>query len=153
LLSNREMADRLVQFGEKSRLLAERFWPGKLTLILPVKASGLPDELIGIERTLAVRVPNHECCLRLISVCGGSLIGTSANISGQSPFTNSGDPSLLELAKEADYFVSGRCGEGGISSTIVDASRDDSIRVIREGAVPRDIILSYLENISKMDRS
>jgi L-threonylcarbamoyladenylate synthase len=153
LVSSFEIADRLTQFGEKSKLIADRFWPGKLTLILPVKESGLPEELVGKERTLAVRVPNHECCQRLISACGGALIGTSANISGESPFTNSRDPSLMDLANKADYFVSGQCGEGGLSSTIVDATRDEFILVTREGAVPGDRVLSYLENISKIDRS
>jgi L-threonylcarbamoyladenylate synthase len=153
LISNIEMGSHLVHFGEKSRSLAKHFWPGKLTIILQVKESTLPQELIGDERTLAVRVPNHECCLRLISSCGGALIGTSANISGESPFTNPRDPSLLDLAKKADFFVAGKCGEGGLSSTIVDASKDDSIRIAREGAIPGDRVLAYLENISKIDRS
>ncbi|HXQ92849.1 MAG TPA: L-threonylcarbamoyladenylate synthase [Nitrososphaerales archaeon] len=153
LISNIEMGSHLVQFGEKSRLLAKHFWPGKLTLILRVKESNLPQELIGNEGTLAIRVPNHECCLRLISICGGALIGTSANISGESPFTDSRDSSLLDLAKKADFFISGKCGEDGLSSTIVDASRDDSIRITREGAIPGDRVLTYLENISKIDRS
>ncbi len=153
LVSNIEVAGHIVQFDEKSRSIADHFWPGKLTLILPVKESNLPEELIGSERTLAVRVPNHGCCQRLISICGGALIGTSANISGESPYTNSRDPSLLDLADMADYFVSGQCGEGGLSSTIVDASREDSIQIIREGAVPGNRVLSYLENISRIDRS
>ena len=153
LLSTLDMANRLVCLGGRSSLLADRFWPGKLTLVLPVKDSGLPEELIGTERTLAVRIPDHECCRKLISACGGALIGTSANISGESPFTNPRDPSLLDLAKTADYFVLGQCGGGTLSSTVVDASKDNSIRILREGAIPGDQVRSYLENISKIERS
>jgi L-threonylcarbamoyladenylate synthase len=153
LISNLAIADNMVLFGEKSRSLAKYFWPGKLTIILPIKGSNFPEELIGKERTLAVRIPNHECCLRLVAACGGSLIGTSANISGENPFTNPRDPAIQDLSRRADYFVSGECGGGTLSSTIVDASQDDSIKIVRIGAIPKDQIEIYLEKLSKSDFS
>lgn len=154
LVSDVRFARTLVRFGNKSSALASSFWPGKLTIILQIIDSTLPRELVGSDRTLAVRIPNHHCCLKLISACGGCLIGTSANISGEEALTDPDDPRLVELSTQADFFVRGSCGEGsGVSSTVVDATDDYSIRIVREGAIPKETILSYLENISKTDFS
>ena len=52
-------------------------------MILPLKqTASYPEVLVGIGRTIAARIPDHACALRLIRSCGGSLIGTSANMSG-----------------------------------------------------------------------
>ncbi len=154
LFSDLQTAMLFAKFGEKSKSLGSAFWPGKLTIILPSADSTLPQELVGPDKTVAARVPNHACCLRLIAACGGSLIGTSANISGEESFTDPYDPKLAQLSTSADYFVSGVCGQpAGLSSTIVDATNENAIRIIREGAIPAKTILSHLENISKTDLS
>jgi L-threonylcarbamoyladenylate synthase len=154
LVSDFRAASQLVKFGVKSKSLAAAFWPGKLTIILRAENSTLPQELVGPERTLAVRIPNHECCLKLISACGGGLIGTSANVSGEEPFTNPFDPKLTELSSSADYFVAGSCGaSSGLSSTIVDATDENSLKIIREGAISASTVLAHLENMSNTDFS
>jgi L-threonylcarbamoyladenylate synthase len=147
-------ATKFVRFGRKSEYLASLFWPGKLTMVLHVIDPMLPEPLIGIEKTLAVRVPNHYCSLRLISACGGSLVGTSANLSGEDPLTDPNDERLKELSKSVDYFISESCGaNSNLSSTIIDATDEDSIHVIREGAISRQIIQTHLEKMSKTDFS
>jgi L-threonylcarbamoyladenylate synthase len=147
-------AKRFVRFGRTSELLASKLWPGKLSIILPVVDSTLSTELVGNDRTLAVRMPNHQCCLRLISACGGSLIGTSANISGEEPLVDPFDPKLVELSKAADFFLSGSCGsESGISSTVIDATKENAIRIVREGAIPVSKITNYLEKMRSTDSS
>lgn len=154
LVSDIEAAKRIVSFGSKSSSLADKFWPGKLTIILPVIDANLPAELTGPEKTIAVRVPNHACCRRLVSACGGSLIGTSANISGEAPLTDPLDRRLGELASLADYFVIGTCGkEAGIPSTVIDAAEEENIKVVREGALRIDEIFAHLEKTSNTDRS
>jgi L-threonylcarbamoyladenylate synthase len=154
LVSDFSFARKLVNFGEKSTLLARAFWPGKVSIILPVVDATLPVELTGEDRTLAMRMPNHSCCLRLISSCGGSLIGTSANISGEEPLTDMFDPRLVELSEKADYFIRGSCGDDpGKPSTIIDASDESRIKIVREGAIPSGEILDHLENIRRTERS
>lgn len=154
LLSDFNSARTMVRFGKRSNALASRFWPGRLSIILPVVDPTLPGELVGSDRALAVRIPNHQCCLRLISACGGSLIGTSANISGEKPLVDPEDSRLIVLSTKADFFVRGSCGKySGLSSTVVDATDDYSIKIVREGAIPRETILDYLENIRKTDFS
>ncbi|MHB2036313.1 MAG: L-threonylcarbamoyladenylate synthase [Nitrososphaerales archaeon] len=153
LFSSTNEAEKLVEFDELARLIADGFWPGQLTLILPSRGASLPEELLGNDRTLAVRVPNHECCLRLIASCGNSLIGTSANISGTPPFIDPEDHLLLEFASSADYFIKGACGESRLPSTILDLSRKGQISVVRDGAVSSQKIADYLLKTSKTDFS
>jgi L-threonylcarbamoyladenylate synthase len=67
--------------------LAEAFWPGALTLVVP-RAPGIPDEVTGGGASLAVRVPDHALARYLIRAAGAPLATTSANLSGQpSPVT------------------------------------------------------------------
>lgn len=153
LFSSLAEASEFVSFNELARLIAKEFWPGKVSLILPVKRIGLPPELVGEDQTLAVRVPNHACCQRLIADSGGSLIGTSANLSGQPPSTDPDDSSLFEFAKNADYFVKGPCGNDRLPSTVLDLSKDRRIAIVREGAVPRQMIADYLEKTSNAEFS
>ena len=153
LFSNTEEASKVVKLDERALLIAKEFWPGQVTLVLPMRNVSLPKELYGEDRTLAVRVPNHECCLRLIASCGNSLIGTSANPSGAPSFVDPNDPLLLRFAEKADYLVRGNCGKNKLSSTILDLSRKDQILVVREGAVSGKRISDYLAKISSTDFS
>ncbi len=152
LFSSIGEAEKLVKFDLRAKSLAQRFWPGQLTMILPVRNLQLPKVLIGDDMTLAARVPNHDCCLRLISSVGNCLIGTSANISGTGSFTDPNDPELEEFAMGADYFINGKCGEAKKPSTIVDLSSSDTISIVREGAVQTKLIADHL-NISSTDLS
>ena len=153
LFSSYSHAASVVKMHERARFVAERFWPGQLTLVLPVSDRRVPRELLSEDGTLAVRVPDHKCCLRLIDACGSSLIGTSANISGSGPFTDPDDPALVDFGKSADYFVSGQCGKSRLPSTILDMSNNDKILVIREGAIPIKTISDYLAKTSSTDFS
>lgn len=153
LFSSLGEAEKMVKFNPKARLIADRFWPGQVTMILSIKELSLPNRLHGENSTLAVRIPDHGCCLRLIASCGNSLIGTSANLSGTRPFADPDDSSLFEFAKRADYFVKGKCGNSKLPSTILDLSQEDRIVVVREGAVPSSSIFDYLTKTSSADFS
>jgi len=138
LCSSMQDAERLVNLGELGRNLAVRYWPGGLTIVAEVSSKDIPRLLTGVSGRLGVRVPNHKCALKLISLCGGSLVGTSANISGSPP---------LKTAEEvAQVFGGGLdvlvyCGERplGIPSTVVDVS-GGRLKVLREGLVSSEEI-------------
>jgi L-threonylcarbamoyladenylate synthase len=154
LFSSLKTSERFVEFSTLARNLAEHFWPGKLTIILRARDVGFPPELVGRSNTLGVRVPSHECCLRLLTTCGGCLIGTSANISGEPPSSDPDDPNLHRLANRADYFVRGSCGENPQTpSTVVDMSEGKKIILVREGAIPKEKIAAHLAKISNADFS
>jgi L-threonylcarbamoyladenylate synthase len=143
-----ETVSRICSIDERTRILAQKFWPGGLTLVLPVKKRvKIPETLIGPRRTLGVRVPNHECCLGLIAASGGALIGTSANISGEPSFFEK-NALLLAFAKDVDYFVDGECGKNKKPSTVVELEPNRLV-FHREGVVSKAEILFHLEKASK----
>jgi L-threonylcarbamoyladenylate synthase len=144
LFSHMSFVREVVEFNPQSEKLAQRFWPGKLSIVLPARAANLPKELVGESNTIAVRIPNHSCCRRLIASCGGSLIGTSANLSGSPSFTDSRDKALHEFAERADFFVQGRCSEDGTPSTVVDMRNPNQVNIVRRGAISADAILSSI---------
>lgn len=117
--------------------LAERFFPGGLTLVLK-KGPWVPRTVTARGHTVAVRIPNHPVPIALIRGLGVPLIGTSANVSGgPSPIT--AEEVREQLGKGVDLIINGGRCPGGIESTVVDVSGEVPT-IIREGAVPREEI-------------
>jgi L-threonylcarbamoyladenylate synthase len=116
---------------ERVRLLAERFWPGALTIVLRPEA-GTPDR----EPTQAFRVPDHPVTRALIGAAG-PLAVTSANRSGE-PETYEADDVLVAFA-DTDLLVAvvdGGRVSGGVASTVIDCSGPRP-RFLREGPIAR----------------
>jgi L-threonylcarbamoyladenylate synthase len=114
--------------------LAERFWPGPLTLVLPRKSAVPKVTTAGLD-TVAVRVPSHPVALNVITVAGVPIAAPSANIfMGLSPTSAEDvDPEIAERA--ALVIDGGRC-EVGLESTVVDLSGEHP-RILRPGGVTR----------------
>jgi L-threonylcarbamoyladenylate synthase len=121
-----------IDMGANERDLAVRFWPGPLSLVLPLAAiSPLAASFPG--GTVAVRVPGHPVAHALAAACGGAITATSANRSGAPPVTTARDlgpewrsPDVLILGDEP--------AAGGLPSTLV-AVRDGVARVLRPGRI------------------
>ncbi len=116
-----------------ARRLAERFWPGPLTLVLPA-AAPLDEILRGPGPTVGIRVPDHDLARALARAAGGPLVSTSANCSGEPPVAAASRLSPLLLAR-IDGVLDGGPTAGGLPSTVVEVSRGEA-RLIRRGAVP-----------------
>ncbi len=118
--------------------LAERFWPGGLTMILR-KTASVPAAVTAGGETLAVRVPNHPAARELIRAVGAPLTGTSANRSGHAePVT--AEEVRRQMLDRLDLILDyGPCPLHG-ASTIVDLT-GDAPRIVREGAVPPELVL------------
>lgn len=140
LISGRKMAvDWGLVFNPAADALAEAFWPGPLTLVLPGGEGRLPETLRGPEGGVAVRYTGHPLMARLIGGLGEPLTSTSANRPGEKPAP--GAERLGEAFAEA-----GRSGQllildGGVlgnvpPSTVVDCTQHLTT-LIREGALPR----------------
>jgi L-threonylcarbamoyladenylate synthase len=112
--------------------LAQRFWPGPLTLVLP-RSDRLPDLVTGGLDTVAVRMPDHPIPLALAREFGGPITGTSANPSGQADLLTL-EAVVAQLGHGVDYVI--RCGPApaGIPSTVVDVTTGTP-RLVREGAL------------------
>ena len=119
--------------------LADAFWPGPLTLVVPAPPT-LAPEVTGGTDTVAVRVPDHAATRALCDACGWPLTSTSANRSGEPP---TADPTVVEHAMGAliDLLVDAGQTPGGPPSTIVDVT-DSEPRLVRAGAIPWDAVLT-----------
>jgi len=111
--------------------LARRFWPGGLTLVLP-KAVSLPSYLAK-GSTVAVRVPNHPVCLSLIRGLGAPVIGTSANLSSNSPALTA-DEAKQQIGDKVDLVIDGGRCSGSVESTIVDTTGEIAL-ILRQGII------------------
>jgi len=95
LISDYEEATKIAEFNETARKLADKYWPGQLTLILKRKEHCfIPPEVTAFQDTIGLRVPENEIILNILKLLKsegyyGGIIGTSANYSGEPP--NRGD--------------------------------------------------------------
>ncbi len=152
LVSGWEQALQVVSVSPEAELLAgrlaEAYWPGSLTMVLPA-IPGLPERLTAGRDTVAVRMPDHPVPLALATALGRPITGTSANRSGEPDIT---DPDELRrvLAPRVDgIIVSGPKPVGG-ASTIVAVS-SDGISLLREGVLPYERVLATLETVGPVD--
>jgi L-threonylcarbamoyladenylate synthase len=142
-VASAEQAAAIAVLGPKAVRLAEAFWPGPLTLVLPLRQdSGIADLVTAGLDTVAVRVPSHPVALDLIAAAGCPIAAPSANRSGHvSPTTAQHVEDDLGDAP-AIILDAGRTAHG-LESTIVDASGDFLV-LLRAGAVTAEAIEQVL---------
>jgi len=120
-------------------LIADRFWPGKVTLVF--EASNLiPDYLTAGTGKIGIRLAGHPVAAALAGAIRGPITGTSANVSGQ-PGCHRINDLPPAVAHRLDLILDAGPLEGGRGSTVVDVSGDDP-RVLREGVVLEKEILA-----------
>lgn len=126
-------------FNASARALAQAFWPGPLTLVVPYDGGERVCDLAraGLD-TVALRVPAHPVAQALIRAFGGAIVAPSANRSGRvSPTTP--EHVLGDLAGLIDLVVAGGQTKVGVESTILDVTGDVP-RLLRPGGVTREAI-------------
>jgi L-threonylcarbamoyladenylate synthase len=121
-------------FTEK---IIKKYWPGPLTLILKLTDKKLKKSL-KLDKKIAVRIPDSKCTLKLLEKCG-LLVGTSANISGNSSYTNPNE--CIKNIKNYDIFLNGGTITSKGESTIIEIE-NEKIKMIREGELKiKDIMV------------
>jgi L-threonylcarbamoyladenylate synthase len=128
----KEMSEWAQDIPEIAWKLAEVFWPGPLTLILP-RLPSVPDAVTGGLDTVALRVPDHPVALALLSTFGGGIAAPSANYYGRVSPTSAEDV-REELKDSVDLVLDGGRCRVGIESTIIDLSTTTS-RILRPGKI------------------
>ena len=127
--------EKIAEFNPLEEKIAEKFWPGPITLILKIKDEEIQKSL-GLEGKIAVRVPNNQCVLALLKECK-LLVGTSANISGNAPFN---DPKECDKNLSGyDLLIDGGIISGQGESTIVEIE-DNDVKILRKGSVSKEMI-------------
>jgi L-threonylcarbamoyladenylate synthase len=132
-------AERIGDFAPAARRIAEAFWPGPVTLVVPLRAgSGLAPRVTAGLDTVALRAPAHPAMRDLLAAVGRPLAAPSANASGTISPTRA-EHVLHSLGGRIGLILDGGDTERGLESTIV-AARGDELRVLRPGPVPVEAI-------------
>lgn len=117
--------------------LAERFWPGPLTLVLP-KREEVPEITTGGLDTVAVRMPAHPIALELIRLSGRPVAAPSANISGK-PSPTEADHVVDDFYGRIECIIDGGPTPIGVESTVLDLTGDIPL-LLRPGGLPLEEI-------------
>jgi L-threonylcarbamoyladenylate synthase len=125
-----------VEFSPRAQALAETFWPGPLTLVLPRKKDSPLSLLVsaGLD-TVAIRAPSHPAALALLRQAGRPVAGPSANPSGQVSATTAAHVAE-SLDGKVDFILDAGSATLGIESTVIGFDGDRPL-LLRPGAVPR----------------
>ena len=151
-LPDLESAQKIVEFDEMALLLAQRFWPGALTLVLPRKKD-CPISLLasaGLD-TLAVRVPANPLALDLLNTCGLPLAAPSANPSGQISPTQAKHVADGLDDKIAIILDGGTC-KIGVESTVVGFDDDSNIVLLRPGGVTKEQLQTICPTVTEANK-
>lgn len=132
------------QMLEAAGRLADAFWPGPLTMILP-KADVVPFETTGGLSTVAVRFPSHRTAQALIAAAGGFVAAPSANTSGR-PSPTLAKYVLEDMDGRIDMVIDGGEVGIGLESTIVDLTVEPA-EILRPGYVSRDMLQEVLGRV------
>jgi L-threonylcarbamoyladenylate synthase len=133
LVTGQDQVERFAVVSLAAAELMARFWPGPLTLVLPASiATNGP--------TIAVRAPDHDVALGLLTALGEPIASSSANPAGQPPPVDA-DQVIAALGDELDIVLDGgRCAIGQ-PSTILDLT-GAAPRILRQGAIPSSELIS-----------
>lgn len=127
--------------------LAEVFWPGPLTMIIP-KNSRVPKSVTGGLDTVAVRFPSHRIARRMIEESGVYVAAPSANISGR-PSPTTAQHVIEDLSGRVDMIIDGGDIEIGVESTIVDLTEEVPV-ILRPGYITKAMLETVCEEV-RMD--
>ncbi|MDR2833155.1 MAG: threonylcarbamoyl-AMP synthase [Streptococcaceae bacterium] len=143
-----EMVEKYAAFiPEITRVLASKYWPGPLTMILPLKENTLSSVVTGGLRTVAFRMPNNQATLALIKTSKLPLVGPSANTSGKPSPTTSGHV-FHDLNGKIAGILEGGQSQIGVESTVLDLSIEGEATILRPGAITFEMLKEIIPNVS-----
>lgn len=125
--------------------LAEKFWPGPLTMIFKKKEC-IPMITSGGLDTVGIRMPNHEAALMLIKKSGLPIAAPSGNISGYPSPTKASHMMRDMNGKIAAVIDGGECSVG-VESTVISFENGNTVRILRPGGITREDLLEIADNV------
>ncbi|MCA8938243.1 MAG: threonylcarbamoyl-AMP synthase [Planctomycetes bacterium] len=132
-----EMAEAVACFNDTARRLAQAFWPGPLTMVLP-KQPCVPDIVTSGLNSVGVRMPNHASALALIRTANTPLAAPSANLFGRVSPT-SAQHVADQLGDKVEVILDGGPCQIGLESCVVEVE-GDGVKVLRLGAITMEDI-------------
>lgn len=133
---------------EKAYILAEKFWPGPLTIIMP-KGSAVPDEVSAGLDTVAIRFPKHPVAQAVITAADVPLAAPSANTSG-SPSPTASAHVLHDLGGKIPAIIDGGICEVGLESTVISLAAEVPV-LLRPGGITLEQLCSTIGNVQVDD--
>lgn len=125
--------------------LAEKFWPGPLTMVLP-KRSNVPDIVTAGLDTVAVRMPSNEIIRQIIKFVEKPLAAPSANLSG-SPSPTTAQHVIDDMAGRISAVVDGGSCSVGLESTVITFDGYDSVRILRPGFITPEQLRTVVDDV------
>ena len=139
--SNLGQAMQAGEFGPREQRVADAFWPGPLSIVVPARVS-IARSALGGGQTIAVRVPAHAVARRLAAELGFCVTATSANASGQPPAASA--DVVAQALLDIDLLLDAGGAVGGPPSTIIAFDSDGPV-LVRAGAIPWDRVIKSLQ--------
>ena len=136
--------DLVSNFPDSAQRLADAFWPGALTIILP-KSDKIPLEVSAGLDTVAIRYPSHKVANELIRASGTALAAPSANLSGR-PSPTTAEHCVNDLFGKVDAILDGGACEIGLESTVITLATKRP-RLLRPGGVTLEQLVSVLGKV------
>ena len=142
------------QIGEVAELvppiawiLAKKYLPGALTMVLP-RSGSVPGTITAGGETVAIRIPAHPVPVALARGLGMPIVGTSANLSGK-PSALTADDVYSQFGDKVDLVIDGGECRGGRESTIIDVTGKVPV-ILREGAIPERELKQVCGSIAEL---
>jgi len=146
LVDGLDQVDESVVLPATARRLGDRFWPGPLTLVLPLQRPDvLPAALTGGRDTLAVRIPDHVVPRSLARLLGPIAV-TSANRSGE-PEASTAQELVESLGASLSLVLDDGPVRGGVASSVVAVDLAGRVSLLREGALSEIELMAALADI------
>lgn len=146
-VSDAASAETIAIFDSGARALAEAFWPGPLTLVLPARDGAVSDLARAGLDTVAVRVPGHALARDLLSAFGGPVVAPSANRSGR-PSPTTFQDAVAETGAAASAGLDGGPCAVGVESTVVSVLGGE-VALLRPGAVTREDLTAVVGQLAQ----
>ncbi|MDG0865949.1 L-threonylcarbamoyladenylate synthase [Candidatus Lucifugimonas marina] len=145
LVSDSNMATSLVRdFPAPLKQLADHFWPGALTVVLPAN-DRVPDVVTARTGTVGVRVPDNDVARKLIELSGVPITGTSCNLTGRDPIKEAVVVDQV-FGDQVPVVLDGACGDSTAASTVI-SFEDKRVVVLREGAISAESLRNIVGDI------
>ena len=142
MLKDKEDMGKYAVINEATQRVIDKFIPGSLTILVPVKENAVPNYVTHNTRVLGMRVPTNTEALALLRDVGVPLLVPSANISGKKPALNSEEVKTI-FGSDVDSVISGQA-KGEVPSTIVDLTGEIPV-LVRKGPISiEDITRAFL---------
>ncbi|MCM3128343.1 MULTISPECIES: L-threonylcarbamoyladenylate synthase [unclassified Paenibacillus] len=149
-IANREQLSEFVsEINELSEALMNAYWPGPLTIILPLKPEVLSARVTAGLDTVGVRMPDHPVALQLLALAGCPVAAPSANRSGR-PSPTLAEHVQADLDGRIEGIVDGGATGVGVESTVVQADADGTVTILRPGGITEEQLRTVASEV-RMD--